>query len=452
MQINPAIFKAYDIRGIVDKDFTVKHAYQIAQSYVKIIKPGGTVVVGMDVRLTSKQIKAAVIKGLTDSGINVLDIGLSSTEMYYFAVGFYKTAGGIQVTASHNPKEYNGFKMVKENVEPIHKDNGITAIRDLVATNPKDTLVIKKGTVTKKNILADFCKFSIDWLDRENLKPMTLVINPNFGFEGEVIKKFVSSYNLPWKLIGLNDIPNGNFPKGRPDPFVPENRPEFEALTKSSQADLGVAWDADADRVFFCSDEGKFIESYYTNHLIIKSILIGKKGEKIVYDPRYTWALIDATKELGGKPVIERVGHSYIKERMRSENAIFSGESSGHTYFRDFWYADTGLLPLIVLVNLLNKSGKRFSELINPVMKKYPMSGEINTVVADTKIMTDLIEKLYKKGGKISKLDGLSIEYADWRFNLRESNTEPLLRLNVEGKTKALVQAKTKELLKIIRG
>lgn len=451
MKINPSIFKAYDIRGVVGKDFDKNHAYTIAQSYVKVIQPRGTVVVGMDVRLSSPEIRKATIKGLIDSGIDVLDIGLSSTEMYYFAVGFYKTAGGIQVTASHNPKEYNGFKMVKKNVEPIHKDNGIFTIRDIVVGEPSKISVTKKGTVTKKNVLADFCKFSIDWLDRDSLKPMTIVHNPNFGYEGEVLRKFVSTYKLPWKLIGLNDKPDGNFPKGRPDPFVPENRPEFEALTKSSGADLGVAWDADADRVFFCTDEGVFTESYYVNHLLIKSILEGKKNETVVYDPRYTWALIDATKEMKGKVVLERVGHSFIKERMRKDNAIFSGESSGHTYFRDFWYADTGLLPLLVLINLLNKSGKKFSSLIKPVMKKYPMSGEINSVVDDTKKTTALIEKLYKKGGKVNKLDGLSIEFNDWRFNLRESNTEPLLRLNVEAKSMGLVKARTKELLKLIR-
>jgi len=451
MNINPGIFKAYDIRGIFGQDFNEKHAYQIAQSYIKVIKPKGTIAVGMDVRLSSPKIKKAVIKGLTDAGVNVLDIGLSSTEMYYFAVGHYKLGGGIQVTASHNPKEYNGFKMVKRDVEPIHKDNGIHQIRDIVASDPKPVNKAKKGSVKKLNVLDDFCRFAINFLDQEIIRPKTIVINPNFGYEGEVVKRFVKLYKLPWKLIGLNDKPDGSFPKGRPDPFVPENRPEFEALTKSSSADLGVAWDADADRVFFCDDKGRFIESYYTNHLLIRSLLEKRKGEKIVYDPRYTWALTDAAKEMEGKAVLERVGHSYIKERMRKENAIFSGESSGHTYFRDFWFADTGLLPVLVLMNLLNHTGKKISQLIEPVMKKYPMSGEINSIVEDPKKVVATIEKLYKKGGKINKLDGLSIEFADWRFNLRESNTEPLLRLNVEGKNKSIVSQKTKELLKIIR-
>lgn len=451
MRINTEIFKAYDIRGVVNKDFDKNHAYQIAQAYVKIIQPKGVVVVGMDVRLSSAEIQAAVIQGLIDVGVDVLDIGLSSTEMYYFAVGQYGTAGGIQVTASHNPKEYNGFKMVKKDVEPIHKDNGIFAIRDLVATDAEPTFAKKRGSITKKDVLSDFCAFSIGWLNQDIIKPMAIVINPNFGFEGEVIKKFVSTYNLPWKLIGLNDIPDGNFPKGRPDPFVLENRPEFEALTKSSGADLGVAWDADADRVFFCTDQGKFIESYHINNLLIKSLLKNNPNEKVIYDPRYTWALIDATKEMSGKPIIERVGHSFIKERMRKENAIFSGESSGHTYFRDFWYADTGLLPLLVLINLLNAAGQKLSTLIEPIMNQYPMSGEINSLVKNTKETSEKIERLYEKNGIVSRLDGLSIEFADWRFNLRESNTEPLLRLNVEGKSADIVKEKTQELLAIIR-
>lgn len=451
MQINSSIFKAYDIRGVFGQDFDETHAYQIAQGYVRTIKPKGQVVVGMDVRLSSEKIRQSVIKGLTDAGIDVLDIGLSSTEMYYFAVGNYGAGGGIQVTASHNPKEYNGFKMVKQGVEPIHKDNGIHEIRDLVVQNPEAIIADLKGVVTEKNVLADFCSFSSGWLDQENLKPMKIVYNPNFGYEGEVLKSFVETHQLPWTLAGLNETPDGNFPKGRPDPFVPENRPEFQALTKDSGADLGVAWDADADRVFFCDDQGNFIESYYTNHLLIKSLLEGKDNEKIVYDPRYIWALTDAAKEMKAEAVLERVGHSYIKERMRKDNAIFSGESSGHTYFRDFWYADTGLLPLLVLINLLNKSGKKLSTIIAPIMEKYPISGEINSIVNDPKAVVAHIEELFKDG-TINKLDGLSVEYPEWRFNIRESNTEPLLRLNVEGKTKSIVTAKTEELLKLIRG
>lgn len=450
MKINPNIFKAYDIRGIYGQDFNTSSFYDIAQAYVKFFKPKGKVAVGMDVRLSSPVLKKAIIKGLTDAGCDVFDIGLASTEMYYFAVGYYKLAGGIQVTASHNPKEYNGLKLVKKAVEPIHKENGIEDLKAMVASGWTKIKAATPGKVEKKKVLDDFCCYALSYLDQAGLKPLKIVINPNFGYEGEVIKRFVKLHQLPWQLVGLNDTPDGTFPKGRPDPFVPENRPEFQALTKSTGADLGVAWDADADRVFFCDDKGNFIESYYTNHLLIKAILAGRKNEKIVYDPRYTWALIDAAKEMGAKALLERVGHSYIKERMRKDDAIFSGESSGHTYFRDFWYADTGLIPLLFIANLLAKENKKLSQLTGPIMKKYPISGEFNSTVADPDAKLKEVERLYK-GGKKNKLDGLSIEFADWRFNIRKSNTEPLLRLNVEAKTKTLVSQKTKELLKLIR-
>jgi len=439
MKINPAIFKAYDIRGIYNEDFDDQNFFEIAQAYVKFFKPKGRIAVGMDVRISSPQLKKAIIKGLTEAGCDVLDIGLCSTEMYYLAVGHYKLAGGIQVTASHNPKEYNGLKLVKKEVQPISKENGIENLRDMVATGWQKIKAEKPGKVEKKNVLDVFCNFSTKFLDQAKIKPFKIVINPNFGYEGEVVKRFVKLNNLPWQLIGLNDVPDGTFPKGRPDPFVPENRPEFVKLTKTSQADFGVAWDADADRVFFCDDKGNFIESYYTNHLLIRSLLIGKKGEKIVYDPRYTWALVDATKEMKGKAVLERVGHSYIKQCMRKENAIFSGESSGHTYFRDFWYADTGLIPVLILINLLATEQKKLSQLIAPIIKKYPISGEINSIVENPDKTLLKIEKLFK-GGKKNKLDGLSIEYPDFRFNIRKSNTEPLLRLNVEARTKLLVK------------
>lgn len=452
MLINPKIFKAYDIRGIYGVDFDEQNFYEIAQGYAKLLKPKGRVAVGMDVRLSSPALKKSVIKGLTDAGVSVLDIGLVSTEMYYFAVGNYKLSGGLQITASHNPKEYNGLKMVRAAVAPITLENGIGRIRDWVSGGWKPIKAKKSGAVRKKDILDDFCRFSKKFLKPTAAKyKLKIVFNPNFGFEGEALKRFVKLYKPNWQLIGLNDKVDGTFPKGRPDPFVPENRPEFCALVKSSGADLGVAWDADADRVFFAADGGTFIESYYINNLLIKSLLKGKKKEKIIYDPRYTWALIDATKEMGAKPVLERVGHSYIKARMRKEKAIFSGESSGHTYFRDFWFADSGLIPLLSLINLLAQENKKLSELIAPLFKTYFISGEINSTVSDTAKVLETLETKYQNA-KIDKLDGLSIEFPDWRFNVRSSNTEPLLRLNLEAKNQKLMEEKRDEILAIIRG
>lgn len=451
MQVNPKIFKAYDIRGIYGVDFNEDTFYQIAQGYIKQAKPRGIVAVGMDARLSSPALKQAVIKGLTDAGVSVMDIGLASTEMYYFAVGYYRLAGGIQVTASHNPKEWNGLKMVKQGVAPINFENGIGQIKNWLEAGWKNVKTKKPGKVKQKNVLDDFCRFSKKFLKPTAAKRhLKIVFNPNFGYEGEVLKRFVKLVKPNWTIIGLNDTVDGSFPKGRPDPFVPENRPEFVALVKSSGADLGVAWDADADRVFFAADGGTFLESYYINNLLIKSLLTGKKKQKIVYDPRYTWALIDAAEAMGATPVLERVGHSYIKARMRKEKVIFSGESSGHTYFKDFWYADSGLIPLLVLANLLADENKNLSELVAPLFKKYFISGEINSTVSSVEKVLKKLETEYNKG-KISKFDGLSVEFPDWRFNVRPSNTEPLLRLNLEAKSQKLMEEKRDELLGAIR-
>lgn len=451
MKINPTIFKAYDIRGVYGQDFDETNFYDIAQAYAKLVRPKGRVAVGMDVRLSSPPLKQAVSNGLRDAGVDVLDIGLASTEMYYFAVGKYQLAGGLQITASHNPKEWNGLKMVKAGVQPIHQDNGINKIKEEVVRGWKKIKVKRPGRLNKKNVLDDFCRFTVKFLNKKAAKTkLTIVYNPNFGFEGEVFKKFTHLHKLPWRLIGLNKKPDGNFPKGRPDPFLPANRSEFVRLVKSSNADLGVAWDADADRVFFCADGGLFLEPYYTNHLLIKSLLAKSKKGKIIYDPRYTWALVDAARESGAKPILERVGHSYIKERMRKESAVFSGESSGHTYFRDFWYADTGLIPLLVLINLLVKENKKLSVLVAPLFKKYFISGEINSRVADAKKIINRAEQKYKTGKK-NKLDGLSVEFKNWRFNLRQSNTESLLRLNVEATSQKLMEEKRDKLINFIR-
>lgn len=444
------IFKSYDIRGIYPSEINEDLAYKIAQAYVKIIKPDGKVAVGMDVRLSSPQLKKAVIEGLIDAGIEVVDIGLVSTEMYYFAVGFYKYAGGIQVTASHNPAEYGGIKMVRQGAAPVSADSGIYEIRDLIKEGKENPPAGgRKGSIEKKDVLDDFVKFALNFVDIGALKPIKLVFNPNFGYEGEVLKKAVAIGRLPLTLVGLNDTPDGTFPKGRPDPFVPENRPEFVAKVKAEKADLGVAWDADGDRVFFCTETGQFAESYFANALLIKTMLAKYPGAKIVYDPRYTWALLDSIKENGGKSVVCRVGHSFIKEKMRQVDAVFCGESSGHIYFRDFYYADSGLIPLLLVLELISKEGT-LGTLLRPYFEKYFISGEIN---AEVKNQQAIIAKLKEKyaDAKQDELDGLSVEYADWRFNVRPSNTEPLLRLNLEAKSQKLMAEKRDEVLRVMK-
>ncbi|HKC04889.1 MAG TPA: phosphomannomutase/phosphoglucomutase [Patescibacteria group bacterium] len=449
MTIDPSVFKAYDIRGIYPENITPELAYKLGQAYAEYVKPKGEVVVGNDVRLHSEELKNKVAEGLMDSGIDVCDIGLISTDMYYFAVGNYGFAGGIQASASHNPPEFHGFKMIREKVIPISFEEGISQMRDLIQ---KDEFKVsqKKGKLRKLNIEDDYVNYTLGWLKNKNFKPLKIVINANFGYAGIMFKKIVEVGKLPITIIGLNDKPDGTFPKGRPDPFVPENRVEFSELVKSSRADFGIAWDADADRIFFCADGGKFLEPYFLNTILIKQMLRKFPGEKIVYDPRYTWALIDTVKENGGIPVICRVGHSYIKAKMREENALYATESSGHTYFRDFWYADNGMIPAMQVLEFLSENQTTLSEAIKPVMSKYFISGEINSEVVDKEGKMKEISEKYKDG-TLDTLDGISIEYSDYRFNVRPSNTESLLRLNVEAKSKDLMQQKRDEILAIIR-
>jgi len=453
MIMNTSIFKAYDIRGIYPNDLNEDLAYRIAQAYVKIIKPQGKVAIGMDVRLHSPQLRGAVIKGLIEAGIDVLDIGLISTEMLYFAVGYYGLAGGIQITASHNSAEWNGMKMVREKVKPISSDNGIFEIRDTILANQDKIASDLIGQIEKKDVLDDFVIFCLNkFVDVAKIKPLKLVYNPSFGFGGEVLKRAVELGNLPIELAGLNDTPDGSFPKGRPDPSREENRGEFVQKVIEREADLGVAWDADADRVFFCTKDGKFVEPYFMNALFIKYILEKNSSSKIIYDPRYTWALIDSAKENGGEALIERVGHSFIKEKMAQENAIFSGESSGHTYFRDFWYADSGLIPLLIVLEIV--SNNSLDDLLDPLWNKYIISGEINQQLDNRELADKIIKQIKEKysDAQIDLTDGLSIEYnRDWRANIRASNTEPLLRLNVEAKSRELMEEKRDEILDYIK-
>lgn len=448
MSVDPSIFKAYDIRGIYPSSLNNDIAYKIAQGYAKYVEPKGEILVGQDVRIHSGDLKKAVIEGLTDAGVNVVDVGLITTDMYYFGVGQLKFSGGIQVTASHNPPEWHGVKMVREKVIPITEEGGINQIKEFVESAA--TLSASKGKVRTLDISDDYADYVLTWLEGKKLSPMKVVYNPNFGFAGKIFEKIVKKGNLPLTIIPLNSEPDGNFPKGRPDPFIPENRPEFTQLVASSGANLGITWDADADRVFFCADGGVFVEPYYLNTLLIKKMLQKYPGEKIIYDPRYTWALIDAIKANGGVPITCRVGHSFIKEAMRKENAVFAAESSGHTYYRDYWYADSGMIPAMQVLGLLSQTGQKLSNLVSPVMNKYFISGEINNEVVDKDLVIKNLAEKYKDG-KQDTLDGLTVEYSDFRFNVRPSNTEPLLRLNLEAKSKEVMEVKRDEILAIIR-
>lgn len=449
MKVDPSIFKAYDIRGIYPDTINEELAYRIAQGYVDYVKPKGEIGVGKDVRLHSGDIQKALIKGLTDAGINAVDLGFITTDMYYFAVGKYAYAGGLQATASHNPPEWHGIKMIREKVIPLTLEEGISQIQNFVLENKKLSST-KVGRVSQKNIEDEYCKYILTWLHKDKVKHFKIVIDANFGLSGKIFEKIVQVGNLPIELIKLNCEPDGHFPKGRPDPFIPENRVDLEKAVKENNADLGIAWDADGDRVFFCADGGLFVQPYHLNTILIKEMLKANPGSKVIYDPRYTWALIDAIKEAGGEPLLVRVGHSYIKEAMRKYDALFATESSGHTYYKDYWYADCGMIPPMQVLNFLSENDIKLSDAVKPAMSKYFMTDEINTEVVDKEGKMNEIAEKYKDA-EVSRLDGVSIEYKDYRFTVRPSNTENLLRLTLEAKTKELMEAKRDEVLAIIR-
>jgi len=406
-------------------------------------------VVGEDVRIHSGELKESLVKGILDSGVDVVDAGLMSSDMLYFAVGFYQTDGGIQSTASHNPPEWHGFKMVRKGPVAMTLESGIGEVRDFILeerTSPSE----RKGSVRKIDLWDNYCDYILRWIKDVKVKPMKVVINPNFGLAGKIFERIVQRGKLPLEIVPLNAEPNGNFPKGRPDPFIPENRNEFIELVKSTGANFGITWDADADRVFFASDGGIFVEPYFLNTILIKQMLTKYPGEKIIYDPRYTWALIDTIEENKGSPILVRVGHSYIKEAMRKHNALYATESSGHTYYRDYWYSDCGMIPVMQILEFLSTNNTSLSQAVKPVMEKYFISGEINSEVSDKEGKMNEIAEKYKDAQQ-SRLDGISVEYDKWRFCVRPSNTEPLLRLTLEAKSKELMEQKREEVLRIIR-
>lgn len=447
MAINNEIFKAYDIRGLYPAQIDENAVYKIVQAYIKTFKPSRAIVLGKDVRISSPSLWQSAAKGITDAGCDVIDIETISTDMLYFAVAYYDYGGGITISASHNPKEYNGMKIVRENSVAVSADTGLAEIKKEAA---KDEQIIEpeKGEIIKKDILDDYVKHCCSFIDTSKIKPIKLVANANFGMAGVVLKKMLA--NLPIEIIPLNFEPNGNFPKGRPDPSLPENRQEIEELVKSSGANLGVAWDADADRCFIFDENGQVIDGYFLTSILAEYFLQKNPGEKIISDPRLVWAVKDTVLANNGIYLVNKPGHAFIKDRLRSEDAIFAGETSGHFYFRDNFYCDNGMIPLLIVLEILGRKNIKVSELARPYREKYFISGEINKTVKDSDKVIKNIEKKYKDG-RLEYIDGFSFESSDWRFNLRKSNTEPLIRLNIEAKSQVLINKKIKELLALIK-
>jgi phosphomannomutase len=442
-------FKAYDIRGKVPSELNKELAYKIGRVLSDQLN-AKSIVIGRDVRKSSPELADALSNGLTDAGCNVYDLGLCGTEMIYFATPFLDCDGGVMITASHNPPEYNGLKFVKKGSVPMGYDSGLKEIEQKILHNELGNISSVKGKVISKDIMNEFIKKVTTFFDAKKIAPLKVVVNSGNGCAGpalDVLEKF-----LPINMIKVFHEPDSNFPNGVPNPLLPENRQPTVDAIKKHNADLGVAWDGDYDRCFFFDENGSFIEGYYIVGLLAKSILKANPGEKIVHDPRLIWNTIDEVKKAGGIAVVSKSGHAFIKQKMREVNAIYGGEMSAHHYFRDNFYADSGLIPFVLIVQLMSIENAKLSELVGAMIKAFPCSGEINSEVKDPggKIFA-LKEKYFSTNS--DELDGLSVEFDNWRFNVRMSNTEPLLRLNVEARNdEKLMNEKTGELLKFIRG
>jgi phosphomannomutase len=441
-------FKAYDIRGKVPSELNPDLAYKIGRAFSKHVN-ASKVVVGYDIRKSSVEICEALVNGLTDAGSNVVNIGLCGTEMIYFSTPYLNADGGIMITASHNPPEYNGMKFVKRDSVPVGYDSGLNIVEEMILKNDLGEVNTKRGSVEKANVMEAFISNLAKFYDPKKIKPFKVVVNAGNGCAGLAIDAIES--RLPIKMIKVFNEPNSDFPNGVPNPLLIENRkPTIDAVLKNT-ADLGVAWDGDYDRCFFTDEKGDFIEGYYIVGLLAKSILKKFPGERIVHDPRLVWNTLDVVEKSKGVAVQSVSGHAFIKQKMREVNSIYGGEMSAHHYFRDNAYSDSGMIPFLLIMQLMSEEDKTLSDLVEEMIATFPCSGEINSTIADPAGKIKEIEKLYT-GGIVDKTDGLSVEYDEWRFNLRMSNTEPIIRLNVESKGDVLLmEEKTKVLLDIIR-
>lgn len=442
-------FKAYDIRGRVPQDLDADIAYAIGRAFVELTRPR-QVAVGQDVRLSSRELAAAVSRGILDAGADVLDIGLCGTEQVYHATFSRNLGGGIMVTASHNPMGYNGMKLVREDAKPVSGDSGLDEIRARVAARPEWRAPARRGKLTQMDLKRDYVRHLLSYINVSALKPLTIVTNAGNGCAGPVVEALQSE--LPFKFIKLQQEPDGCFPNGIPNPLLPENRAVTADAVRQHHADLGLAWDGDFDRCFFFDGGGRFVEGYYLVGLLARTLLANNRGAKIVHDPRLTWSTIQTVKAAGGVPVLSKSGHAFIKERMRREDALYGGEMSAHHYFREFRYCDSGMIPWLLVAQLISFTGQSLKQLVAAQQAAFPVSGEINRVVVDPDRVIAAVEARYRPAAThMDQVDGLSLEFPEWRFNLRKSNTEPILRLNVEARGDArLMQSRTDELLGLI--
>ena len=448
MPIKISCFKAYDIRGQFPNELNADIAYRVGNATAELLN-AKTVVLGRDMRLSSAEFADAVARGLTEAGVEVLDIGLCGTEMVYFATSHLKTDGGIMVTASHNPADYNGLKLVREDAKPISGDTGLEAIQ-AIAEGDERMVAPVMGSRTDSLVFDEYISHMLSYVDIGKLKPLKILANAGNGCAGIGLDGLES--HLPFEFVKINNEPDGTFPNGIPNPMLLQNQSMTSDAVVESGADFGIAWDGDFDRCFLFDEKGSFIEGYYIVGLLADSLLASNPGGKIVHDPRLTWNTQDIVEEAGGVAVQSKSGHSFIKEKMRAEDAVYGGEMSAHHYFRDFSYADSGMIPWLLVAELVSVSGKTLSQLVGERIAKYPVSGEINRKVSDAKTTLQTLHDQYAKDALfVDDTDGYCFEFADWRFNIRMSNTEPVVRLNVESREDAaLMRANTAVILELM--
>ena len=447
-------FKAYDIRGKLGEELNEDIAYRIGRAYAQFLN-AKRVVIGGDIRLSTESLKQALARGLMDSGTDVLDLGMTGTEEIYFASFHLDVDGGIEVTASHNPCDFNGMKLVGRGAKPISGDTGLNEIERLTEEN-NFSAPTKRGSVEQYSTQNEYITHILSYINLSNVKPLKLVVNAGNGAAGHVIdaiEKTFKQAHVRVEFVKIHHNPDGTFPNGIPNPLLPENRGVTAKAVRDYKADFGIAWDGDFDRCFLFDENGEFIEGYYIVGLLAEAFLAKNPGEKIIHDPRLTWNTIDIVKRAGGIPIQSKTGHAFIKERMRIENAIYGGEMSAHHYFRDFGYCDSGMIPWLLIVELISVKKKRLSELLEERIKAFPCSGEINTTVKNAEAtLLKIRDHFSEDKPTVDVTDGVSLDFGSWRTNIRTSNTEPLLRLNVETKSnRDLLRKKVQEISRILK-
>ena len=447
MALDPKAFKAYDVRGLYPGELDEDGAYAIGRAYVEHFEPKA-IAVGHDMRLSSPAMTEAAIRGASDGGAAVVDVGMIGTEMLYHAVGTLSLDGGLTVTASHNPKEYTGMKIVRRGALPVGGESGLLDIRDRAQRGFEE--VTRRGDVRQEDIYPGWTDKVMSFVSPEAVRPLRVVIDAANGMAGAMLPPVLA--RLPVDAVRCYFEPDGSFPNHEPNPLLPENREFIVARVLEEQADVGIAFDGDADRCFFVDDTGEFVPGDFLTALLAEAVLVKEPGATIIYDVRASWAVRDIVERAGGTPLVNRVGHAFIKHRMREVNAAFAGEVSGHYYFRDYYQADSGVVPMLLVLELLSRRGRKLSEILAPFRERYFLTGELNMRVADVAVKLQELKERFGPEGDVSHLDGISVTGGDWHMNVRPSNTEPLLRLNLEATSRELMERKRDEVLAVIQG